>query len=754
MGPRKSKYKHIPSTRPPPTYEDSFSDEESILTPPSDPALSQPLSETPNGFKEYPTCLKCDMPGHYSRDCHKQSASSKPEVYCSFCGQQGVTSKDCCLRMPQLKMKRRSRKNKSKRPAAVDLTQDKKVESLGSEQIKTATAEKAATINPAVFRPLRPSDFHYQPFYQSDNGSEQANMNVNNGESSLTQKTVETAVKLRVPAFLHGLVDSPSSRDPNKATMSSDKPSSHTGHLEVQKDQDKSPADTHKALSDHLPWELTLAEWKRKENVARLRKQSEKMGFQFAGEGADNIVSSPTTNSTDTSKATAASDTFSPSEGWPGGLELRKDHFRRPVGKDALRSKKFLHQMLNLGDATSEADATILPADDAIVEDISYGNEYYCGRHQHRGSQPCPDCRKLMEARKAALAQPEGLESHMNRKGHRKIMEARKAALARPNITWNGEHWATTPWGAYDYAQNFNQAGHDAGSSSDVVGNHKDNVSSSDDATAAHETVRNWACSGEHWGNCCTSAGDKKCDPGECACCAISQRPSKPEPLQNPSAASVSTDSQDDISKCQTWPVMDPPPVPWSRLLDNEPPRVPVRHDLVVTYWITVESGEQEMHIPIEPEQVAGPEKDIINTGMKDVWQWVQDKGLGDKVSLQDAFDLAHKMHGGATKTGGGGDKKHDSATHSNNGNQASCDPWAQGQRSNNPFGEVSPRASTEKEDFANLISHWDAYIEKHASDRSITSASAADDGGGKKDDGGGWGPDGGGWRDASAWGA
>jgi hypothetical protein len=76
-------------------------------------------------------------------------------------------------------------------------------------------------------------------------------------------------------------------------------------------------------------------------------------------------------------------------------------------------------------------------------------------------------------------------------------------------------------------------------------------------------------------------------------------------------------------------------------------PEAPVPSVYTVTYWATVESGNSTVHVPIDSNNVSGPEKDIIedNAGMKKVWKWVQEKGFSDKVSLQDAFDLAKEMH-------------------------------------------------------------------------------------------------------------
>jgi hypothetical protein len=72
-----------------------------------------------------------------------------------------------------------------------------------------------------------------------------------------------------------------------------------------------------------------------------------------------------------------------------------------------------------------------------------------------------------------------------------------------------------------------------------------------------------------------------------------------------------------------------------------------------VTYWATIESGGKEIHVPIDSKHVSGPEKSVATVGMQKVWKWVQDKGLDDKVSLQDAFDLALSMHKEEVTEGG-----------------------------------------------------------------------------------------------------
>jgi len=65
-----------------------------------------------------------------------------------------------------------------------------------------------------------------------------------------------------------------------------------------------------------------------------------------------------------------------------------------------------------------------------------------------------------------------------------------------------------------------------------------------------------------------------------------------------------------------------------------------------VTYWATVKSGDKIVHIPIDSDNVTGTEKAIVESNtMKKAWKWMQDTGLGDKVGLQDAFDLAQDIH-------------------------------------------------------------------------------------------------------------
>lgn len=75
-----------------------------------------------------------------------------------------------------------------------------------------------------------------------------------------------------------------------------------------------------------------------------------------------------------------------------------------------------------------------------------------------------------------------------------------------------------------------------------------------------------------------------------------------------------------------------------------------------VTYWATIEAGDQVVNIPIDSANVSGPEKTIIDgsdSGMMKAWKWMQEKGLADEVGLQDAFDLAKELQGEVTKTTG-----------------------------------------------------------------------------------------------------
>ena len=88
-------------------------------------------------------------------------------------------------------------------------------------------------------------------------------------------------------------------------------------------------------------------------------------------------------------------------------------------------------------------------------------------------------------------------------------------------------------------------------------------------------------------------------------------------------------------------------PWEWSQPSTNAVPKPEIApyQPCRVTYWATIESGGSEIKIPICSGDVSGPEKTIATQDLPKVWKWVHDKGLGDKVGLQDAFDLARSMH-------------------------------------------------------------------------------------------------------------
>jgi len=73
-------------------------------------------------------------------------------------------------------------------------------------------------------------------------------------------------------------------------------------------------------------------------------------------------------------------------------------------------------------------------------------------------------------------------------------------------------------------------------------------------------------------------------------------------------------------------------------------PAAPTAQAYTVTYWASVQCGDRFVDIAIDSKDVSGPDKSILYGPAKKVWKWVQEKGLTDKVSLQDAFDLAKEM--------------------------------------------------------------------------------------------------------------
>jgi hypothetical protein len=77
-----------------------------------------------------------------------------------------------------------------------------------------------------------------------------------------------------------------------------------------------------------------------------------------------------------------------------------------------------------------------------------------------------------------------------------------------------------------------------------------------------------------------------------------------------------------------------------------KPQSMAIPKDLKVTYWAKIESGEDMFQIPIDDKHVSGREKEIVSKSMPKVWKWVRDSKLGDKVGLEEAYELAKDMHG------------------------------------------------------------------------------------------------------------
>lgn len=87
----------------------------------------------------------------------------------------------------------------------------------------------------------------------------------------------------------------------------------------------------------------------------------------------------------------------------------------------------------------------------------------------------------------------------------------------------------------------------------------------------------------------------------------------------------------------------------WSQSSDKDAPgsmrRADASRSISYLYWATIKSGGSEINVPICSGDVSGPEKTIATQDLPKVWKWVHDKDLGEKVGLQDAFDLARSMH-------------------------------------------------------------------------------------------------------------
>jgi hypothetical protein len=71
----------------------------------------------------------------------------------------------------------------------------------------------------------------------------------------------------------------------------------------------------------------------------------------------------------------------------------------------------------------------------------------------------------------------------------------------------------------------------------------------------------------------------------------------------------------------------------------------PEVNHLNVSYWAHVASGNKKIHVPIKESDVSDREKSLLATKMNDIWKWVQENKLGDRVTLRDAYDLAARMH-------------------------------------------------------------------------------------------------------------
>jgi hypothetical protein len=54
---------------------------------------------------------------------------------------------------------------------------------------------------------------------------------------------------------------------------------------------------------------------------------------------------------------------------------------------------------------------------------------------------------------------------------------------------------------------------------------------------------------------------------------------------------------------------------------DNWASDPPACKDLTITYCAVVKSGERTSYIPIDEGNILGPEKFLINAGMKTIWK-------------------------------------------------------------------------------------------------------------------------------------
>jgi hypothetical protein len=68
---------------------------------------------------------------------------------------------------------------------------------------------------------------------------------------------------------------------------------------------------------------------------------------------------------------------------------------------------------------------------------------------------------------------------------------------------------------------------------------------------------------------------------------------------------------------------------------------------LTITYSVSVQAGGKTVNIPLNSKNISGVQKEVVNGGMKKVWKWALERGLGNQIDLQDVYELAKDMHGG-----------------------------------------------------------------------------------------------------------
>ena len=75
---------------------------------------------------------------------------------------------------------------------------------------------------------------------------------------------------------------------------------------------------------------------------------------------------------------------------------------------------------------------------------------------------------------------------------------------------------------------------------------------------------------------------------------------------------------------CRGQPSSIFPPLPGPTSTTNADEQ-DLPEDPTITYWIKVKMGDQEIHIPIKPEHVTGPEKEMVTSGIEGIRKWAQD---------------------------------------------------------------------------------------------------------------------------------